>query len=488
MKAHHILLFLIFSLQSFPISSLSDNGGLISVNIQNQRLIDEDGRERIFHGTNVVMKFKPYYPIIDRFDYRYSFNEDDAALLKKWGMNVIRLGVMWPGIEYTRGSYNQTYLNIMKKIVDVAAMYGIYTLVDMHQDSFCEKHCGEGVPLWAAQSPQIPDDHGFPEPLDKPYKLDKDGIPTPQDCGKHDWFLYSFTFASSKAVQNLYDNFDGLLDSFIDYWKIIAKLWNGNNWILGYELMNEPWAGDIFSNPSLLLPGVADSLNLQPMYEKLNKGIRQYDNDHLVFFESVTWDNFYVGFNHSPGGDLYRNRSVLAYHVYLPPELSVENAFRARMVEVQKLGCGAFCTETAEREAFYYADQYMQSWLMWAYKEFADWNGTFPGFWYDDGTLNNDTIKWVSRTYASAIAGVGKSMKFDNSTYIFNLQYNIKKSCKLPTEIYLNEDYFYPRGYTVTISPTNVAQWKSPEKNKIYVTASSNTLDGQLISVTINPK
>ena len=30
--------------------------------------------------------------------------------------------------------------------------YGIYTLLDMHQDVFSGKFCGEGVPDWAVET------------------------------------------------------------------------------------------------------------------------------------------------------------------------------------------------------------------------------------------------------------------------------------------------------------------------------------------------
>jgi endoglycosylceramidase len=47
-------------------------------------------------------------------------------------MNVIRLGVMWPGVEPKRGEYDEKYLETMKWIVDKSAEYGIYTMVDFH--------------------------------------------------------------------------------------------------------------------------------------------------------------------------------------------------------------------------------------------------------------------------------------------------------------------------------------------------------------------
>ena len=48
--------------------------------------------------------------------------------------------------------------------------------------------------------------------------------------------------------------------------------------------------GDLYSNPDLLIPDVADRTNLQPLYNNLNKAIRSIDNQTLIFFEPVTWD------------------------------------------------------------------------------------------------------------------------------------------------------------------------------------------------------
>ena len=41
------------------------------VNTQKNRIVDTAGRERIFHGQNVVMKTAPFIPITDHFDARF---------------------------------------------------------------------------------------------------------------------------------------------------------------------------------------------------------------------------------------------------------------------------------------------------------------------------------------------------------------------------------------------------------------------------------
>ena len=66
--------------------------------------------------------------------------------MKSFGLNMIRLGTMWPGIEPVKGQYNETYISLIKTIAEEAANYGIYTLLDMHQDVLSEAFCGEGIP------------------------------------------------------------------------------------------------------------------------------------------------------------------------------------------------------------------------------------------------------------------------------------------------------------------------------------------------------
>ena len=39
--------------------------------------------------------------------------------------------------------------------------------------------------------------------------------------------------------------------------------------VLGIEIINQPFGGDVYSNPSLFLPGVADRVNLAPFYEEV---------------------------------------------------------------------------------------------------------------------------------------------------------------------------------------------------------------------------
>ncbi len=101
-----------------------------------------------------------------------------------------------------------------------------------------------------------------------------------------------------------------------------AKQWAGNTNILGYELINEPFAGDIYKDPTLMLPGEAGRRNLQKLYDALVPGIFEADTEHLIFYEPVTWGMVFngtvtgTGFTAVPGGDANKARSVLSYHYY----------------------------------------------------------------------------------------------------------------------------------------------------------------------------
>jgi aryl-phospho-beta-D-glucosidase BglC (GH1 family) len=64
----------------------------------------------LFHGVNVVYKMDPYIPSQGAFDPENSLNEQDILNLQSWGINFVRLGVMWEAVERTKGVYDINYL------------------------------------------------------------------------------------------------------------------------------------------------------------------------------------------------------------------------------------------------------------------------------------------------------------------------------------------------------------------------------------------
>eukprot|EP00667_Euglena_gracilis_P004147 EG_transcript_4162 len=435
------------------------------VNTDTGRLTDHLGREVYFHGVNVVVKGPPWLPETDIFHPTMSFSEEDAQTLQSLGMNVVRLGVMWPGIEPIEGSYDTDYLERVKKIVQLAAAHGIHTLVDMHQDVLSEKFCGEGLPLWA-----VPTDPTFPLPLELPYSTGPSGVPSAADCAKHGWGTYQGTQAVMPAFHGLYTNAGGLRDKWAAAWKQVAlALRHHGAAVLGYDLLNEPWVGNAIANPTLLLPCASSVQLLQAAYEAAAATLREADRTHCVFFEPVPTDVGCRAFTAVPGGEMWRNRSVLSYHYYEPPQRDLEAYAGFVADNARALGCGTMLTEFALADVplettlavMEHADRYLQSWIGWSYKIYGwDKTGVMNLLWDQDGKFLDDRARLISRTYAQIVAGVALATSFDVPTAAFFLRYAVVAGVKsTESVVYLCPKYHYPTGYVLRCAPPGVT-WR----------------------------
>ena len=482
----------------------------------NQRVfIDNSGRELHFHGVNSIVKGFPYVPLADKFDVDISLSEEDHLALESLGVNVYRLGIMWKGAEPVKGEFNQTYFNIIRKITEAAAEHNIYTIFDLHQDVISEKYCGEGVPDWIIND----DNNNFPNPKGDAFvNVASDGYPTRQDCSKYSWSSYYGTESVSKAFGALYSA-DYYLNDWKNYWGEVARQFNDLNSVLGYELINEPWAGDVFSDPLLLIPSVSDKKVLQPAYDTIVPEIRKYDNRTLILFAGVTWDDIVpVGFDHAPDGNA--GQSVFAYHYYHWPQYDPESYFIQRENDAQRLGTGMFLSEFErplnnndfDNDTFVkvadVADFHQVSYTLWEYKTFcietnetlnsdsqaAAYGSCKTGYgerliFNENGQLNPDACKKIARTYPQKVAGRTKSIKFDAKTGYFELSWILDTSIILPTEIFAHMELYYPNGIDVNIMPFNTMEWQHSlvRKNILEIHSKSHAANGSRITITIKP-
>lgn len=74
---------------------------------------------------------------------------------------------------------------------------------------------------------------------------------------------------SIELFSRLYYNTTGLTDKFINYWKVVAKKFANNLYVVGYDPLNEPFPSNMFSDLSLLYsPGKFDRVALEPLYTR----------------------------------------------------------------------------------------------------------------------------------------------------------------------------------------------------------------------------
>ena len=125
------------------------------IDTKTRSIRDSENRHLIMHGVNVVYKEAPYLPImgddISKFDPNNSLIKFDMQNLKKWGMNHVRLGVTWESVERQPGIYDYEYLDKVEELINQLGEFGIYTMVDAHQDVMARIACGEGIPDFYAK-------------------------------------------------------------------------------------------------------------------------------------------------------------------------------------------------------------------------------------------------------------------------------------------------------------------------------------------------
>jgi endoglycosylceramidase len=210
---------------SFDPNDLNKN----AISVSGTRFIDSFGRQVIFSGINKVNK-DPKKNYIDS-DSSETFNQ-----FRKWGLNCVRLGIIWAGVEPEPGKYNEKYLDKIEEQVNQAAQNGIYVLLDMHQDLFGAStedgstSMGDGAPQWATLTENLPHVKGA---------------------------IWSDAYLISPAVQKAFDNFwanspasdhIGIQDHYASMWKHVAERFAGNKAVIGYDIMNEPFNGTSGSN------------------------------------------------------------------------------------------------------------------------------------------------------------------------------------------------------------------------------------------------
>lgn len=290
--------------------------------------------------------------------------------------------------------------------------------------------------------------------------------------------------AVGNAFGRLYNNYNGLGDAFAAYWKKLASEYVESTNIVGYNLLNEPWAGDTYADPTLLLPGVADHKALEGLWNRAAKQIRTVDNDTLIWFEGTTIDVL-SGFDNVPLGD--GSKTAHSFHYYHPPQLGpITDTLSNRHKDNVRLKTAGVLTEltfwtgydkqmSAMADAMTATDANMVSWIGWAYENL--YNGT-------SGKPYPELQKHYSRAYPAAIAGTPTSFGFDESSGTFKLQFTSDPNIDAPTEIILPTSTF-PNGYRIQIFPDGSLVQYTSNRHTLALFTSTSLKNATDISVTI---
>jgi hypothetical protein len=86
-----------------------------------------------------------------------------------------------------------------------------------------------------------------------------------------------------------YKNDLGMQDKFVSFWDVVSKRLSKNEFVIGFDPLNEPTPSSIWRNPALKLPKVFDRTELTPLYEKIFQKYKanqvSADEPNIMFFE-----------------------------------------------------------------------------------------------------------------------------------------------------------------------------------------------------------
>ena len=134
-------------------------------------LADRYGRVVLMHGADLVYKVPPFEVVVDGTGPNV-LTPPEAQRMAGLGFDVVRLGIIWKGLEPGTAPINDPaicspgplgrrdpeqfnpsvfngYLRALDATISLLGRYGIYSLIDMHQDVYNEVFGGEGAPNWA---------------------------------------------------------------------------------------------------------------------------------------------------------------------------------------------------------------------------------------------------------------------------------------------------------------------------------------------------
>ncbi len=500
-------------------------------------LVDAQGRRLELHGVNLVAKCaagthaagapgQPCIPGGSPTELNYvlapnagdpgrRFTAADAVTLRALGFSVVRLGIIWAGLEpgpagahandptycseHLPGTpfpnlgaadpYDQAtvdaYLSRVDTIVALLARQHIRVLVDMHQDAWgmpfanpgsATPWMAEGAPAWATCT---------------------SGAPFEQPSA---WQSAYTDPAVNAAFQHFWANdvSGDLQGQYIRVLAAVARHFAGNQDVLGYELFNEP------AGPLLLTPPEFDR-QLQCFYAGTEyapvscaaavgpsqapaqgaiPAVQAADSHHLVFYEAPVLTDFGSPETVGIAEPLPFGRLVLSFHDYggapggssfacTQPTCPVQEQHTMSLFSneraatrtdqgggpawlLSEFGAESYVPDVANVAGL--ADRNLLSWTYWAGFQLDD-----PTGGPDEGLLSELTRRpdrarasVLARTYPLATSGTPLTQSFDPVTGAFAFTYRADRGVHAPTEIIVPTAYHYPHGYDVTVHGARV--------------------------------
>ncbi len=490
-------------------------------------LRDRYGRVVMLHGVNAVEKRAPYelYPDPGK---PWDFSSADAAAIAHLGFDVVRLGILWQGLEPGRGGPNQpaictpgrpgdphlfdravadAYLAEVARTVDLLGRYHIFTILDMHQDVYSQAFRGEGAPAWAVCT---------------------NNQPILTATGR--WSRNYRDATLKVATDHFWDNdvVGDLQGQFDMVWGVVARYFRHNRWVLGFDPYNEPYSTEHGPGDALAfavdlqcfyagrthpghLAGTAGTLRCpqtDPAVGVIGT-IERADPHRLVFVEPDIYTsrhlpnllgpmdypglvlNFhsYCRYRSPVTGEPYDNAACAAE--VLTTMLSRERERPLLSTRYQRGGPAWFMSEFGAASgdpAFIdqvtgYSDLLGLGWAYWSWKYYDDPTGSSAEALAGPGGRLAPVAPVLSRPYPVAVDGAPESVLFDPPTDRFEMTYQAEHHVGVPTVVFVGGQLHYrTQGYCATVDGGRIVS--APGSSRLLVT---NDPGARTVSVDVAP-
>ncbi len=454
-------------------------GGVADLGTTGAWITDNDGRVVVLHGFGEVNKRAPFYPAADN----EGFSDADAALLAANGFNVVRVGILWEGVEPRPGVIDYDYLAAINQTVQTLSNHGIYTVLDMHQDLYAAGlggplGYGDGAPDWAVQTGGMPDpDTGWPWT----YALNP--------AENHVWDAF---WRNSDAPDGI-----GLQNHYAQMWQAVAHYFKDDPHVVGYELMNEPWAGSTWLS-TIFGNSFFEGQQLTSFYDQVASAIRSVDSTTTLYVEPSTLSGnlpipTYLGEVDDPN-------VVYAFHDYCTMTALFGTDFGCSLWETIVHGYadayaskydvpvaitefGASTNTGSITDTMTEANRYGYSWMFWDYTLIRYHDLHTP---ITDDTVDYATLTTLAQPYPLAVAGTPDSWSFSDGTFHFSYSTEMTDgsghfAAGTHTEISVPA-LQYSDGYQVSVTGGHVV---SAPGSPVLVIASDS--GASTVTVTVTP-
>lgn len=443
-----VALLLAAAVGSLPSPALAVSTSTPDVHRVGRWLVDNEGRVVVLHGFNVERKIPPYVPT--------EFGESDARLLAENGFTVVRLAMVWAGVEPKPGHYDDAYLSEILRIDSLLNRFGIHTIIDMHQDLWshgAQPTLGDGAPTWATLGTSVNQD----------FAAFWDNLKGPGGVG--------------------------IQTRFVEMWHHVATALRGDPNVIGIDPFNEPYPGSNYPSPCspyTRCPAFEKGA-LSAFYQRVTTAIRSAGAKQVILPEGVADST-------APPvlPKLSDPQSAFNFHMYcrttqlattqVPVGAPSASAAKCAPVNArrlasftgyaERLGEPAILTEFScndvnpdNADVVDQAAKTFTSWIAWAYypKEIGS-DCPDQGLLSVDGkptSVNTEKLQAFSVPYATSIAGTPLSTNLDRSTRLFQFSF---KSTPVPGSrlapgaqtIIFVPTWMYPHGYAVEVRDSRI--------------------------------